>query len=47
MVVVKRRQGIGEILVRKKIITAKELEKALKVQEETDEKLGEILISLG
>jgi len=47
MVVVKRREGIGEILIEKKLITTEELEVALKKQEKTNEKLGEILIGLG
>jgi len=47
MVVVKRRRGIGEILVEKNLITKDELESALKEQEKTGEKLGEILIELG
>ncbi|WP_028854812.1 type IV-A pilus assembly ATPase PilB [Psychrilyobacter atlanticus] len=47
MVVVKRRRGIGEILVEKKLITRDGLEKALEEQEKTGEKLGEILIELG
>jgi type IV pilus assembly protein PilB len=47
MVVVKRRIGIGEILVEKKLITNEELEIALKKQEKTKERLGEILIDLG
>lgn len=47
MVVVKRRRGIGEILVEKKMITRDALEIALKEQEKTNEKLGEILIKLG
>jgi type IV pilus assembly protein PilB len=47
MVVVKRRIGIGETLVEKKLITNEELEIALKKQEKTKERLGEILIDLG
>lgn len=47
MVVVKRRRGIGEILVEKKLITKDGLEKALEEQKKTGEKLGEILIELG
>ncbi len=47
MVVVKRRKGIGEILVEKKLITRDGLERALEEQEKTGEKLGEILIELG
>jgi type IV pilus assembly protein PilB len=47
MVVVKRRLGIGEILIQKKLITREALEKALEEQKKTGEKLGEILIELG
>ena len=47
MVVVKRRRGIGEILVEKKLITRDGLEKALEEQGKTGEKLGEILIGMG
>ena len=47
MVVVKRRRGIGEILIEKKLITKDGLEKALEEQKKTGEKLGEILIGLG
>ncbi|MCS5421541.1 MULTISPECIES: type IV-A pilus assembly ATPase PilB [Psychrilyobacter] len=47
MVVVKRRMGIGEILIEKKLITRDALEKALEEQKKTGEKLGEILIEMG
>jgi len=47
MVVVKRRLGIGEILIQKKLITREALEEALEEQKKTGEKLGEILIDLG
>ncbi len=47
MVVVKRRLGIGEILIQKKLITKEALEEALEEQKKTGEKLGEILIDLG
>lgn len=47
MVVVKRRQGIGEILIEKNLITRASLEEALEEQKKTKEKLGEILIRLG
>ncbi|MGB6129253.1 MAG: type IV-A pilus assembly ATPase PilB [Psychrilyobacter sp.] len=47
MVVVKRRRGIGEILIEKKLITKDGLERALEEQKKSGEKLGEILIELG
>jgi type IV pilus assembly protein PilB len=47
MVVVKRKQGIGEILVEKELITQEQLETALEKQAETKERLGETLVGLG
>ncbi len=41
------RQLIGEILVKRNIITQKQLEEALKLQKEEKDFLGEILVRLG
>ena len=41
------RTRLGEILLRAKRITSSQLEFALELQRHRDEKLGEILVSLG
>jgi len=43
----KHPQKLGEILIYYKIITSEQLEEALKVQENTEKRIGEILINLG
>src|SRR3989338_8241189 len=41
------RDRIGQILIQKKLITADQLNEALKIQKEKKERLGELLVSLG
>ena len=43
----KHPQKLGEILIYYKIISAEQLEEALKIQENTGKRIGEILINLG
>jgi len=43
----KHPEKLGEILVHYKIITTEQLEEGLKIQENTEKRIGEILIDLG
>ncbi len=43
----KHHQKLGQILVHYKIITPEQLEEGLKIQENTEKRIGEILIDLG
>ena len=43
----KHPQKLGQILVHYKIITPEQLEEGLKIQENTEKRIGEILIDLG
>ncbi len=41
------RQRIGEVLIQKKLVKATQVEEALKIQKDTKERIGEILVRLG
>ena len=43
----KHPQKLGEILIHYKIITPEQLEEGLKIQKDTEKRIGEILIDLG
>jgi len=43
----KHPQKLGEILIHYKIITLEQLEEGLKIQKDTEKRIGEILIDLG
>lgn len=41
------RQRLGEVLIQKKLVNAQQLEEALKIQKDTKERVGDILVRLG
>mgnify|MGYP000625113755 CR=1 FL=1 len=47
MVTKSRSQRLGDLLLKHNIITRQQLDKALKVQKETGERLGKVLVDLG